>query len=201
MSIIIPRCGYNRHTHRSIIYGPHHLGGASFRHLYTEQGLLQVAYFLRHMRLPSQIGALFRCTLSWLQLSIGVSFPVLAQPAVPLPHMEAKWLSSMRTFLAEQKLSIQLATESVPAPQREHDSYIMDWILASNHYTLAEIPRLNYCWLYLNVVTVSDLAMPDGLHIDLCFRDGNSNLESSRSAILSIHQDNPSANEWRLWRR
>jgi hypothetical protein len=165
MSIIIPRCGYNRHTHRSIIYGPQHIGGAGFRHLYTEQGLLKVAYFLRHLRTPSQIGTLLRCTLSWLQLSIGVSFPVLSQTAVPLPHMEVKWISSMRTFLAEQTMSIQLATDCVPAPQREHDSYIMDWILACNHYTPAEIRRLNYCRLYLNVVTVSDLATPDGLYV------------------------------------
>ena len=201
MSIIIPRCGYNRHTYRSIIYGPHHIGGAGFRHLYTEQGLLQVAYLLRHIRTPSQIGTLLRCTLSWLQLSLGVSFPVMAQPAVPLPHMEAKWISSMRTFLAEQTLSIQLATDSVPAPQREHDSYIMDWILSCNHYTPAEIRRLNYCRLYLNVVTVSDLATPDGLHIDLCFRDGTSSPKSSQSTILGIHQANPTAKEWRMWRR
>ena len=60
MSIIIPRCGYNRNTHRSIIYGPHRLGGAGFRHLATEQGVLQVTYFLRHWRKQSQVGRLFR---------------------------------------------------------------------------------------------------------------------------------------------
>ena len=36
MSIIVPRCGYNRHTHRAIIYGPQRLGGAGFRHLAIE---------------------------------------------------------------------------------------------------------------------------------------------------------------------
>ena len=49
MSIIIPRCGFNHNTHRSITtYGPHGLGGANFRHLYVEQGVQQVTYFLRH---------------------------------------------------------------------------------------------------------------------------------------------------------
>lgn len=33
MSIIVPRCGFNRHTKREILYGPLQFGGASFRHL------------------------------------------------------------------------------------------------------------------------------------------------------------------------
>jgi hypothetical protein len=45
MTIIVPRCGYNRHTHRVIIYGPQCLGGAGFRHLAIEQGILQVTTF------------------------------------------------------------------------------------------------------------------------------------------------------------
>jgi hypothetical protein len=46
MSIIIPKCGYNRHTKREIIFGPMSYGGASFRHLYMEQGVAQVTTFL-----------------------------------------------------------------------------------------------------------------------------------------------------------
>ena len=47
MSIIIPRCAFNRNTHRSIIYGPSSMGGAHFRHLHVEQGILQTVYFIR----------------------------------------------------------------------------------------------------------------------------------------------------------
>ena len=109
MSIIIPQCGYNsKNTQRSIIYGPHRLGGTGFRHLYTEQGILQIIYFLRHWCVQFQIGKLFRCTISWLQFSIGVFYSVLAQPTTSLPHLELKWVASMRIFLAEQKLTIQL---------------------------------------------------------------------------------------------
>jgi exonuclease III len=201
MSIIIPRCGYNRNTHRSIIYGPQRLGGASFRHLYIEQGILQVTYFLRHWRTQSQIGKLFRCTISWLQLSLGVSYPVLSQPSTPLPHMESKWIASMRSFLAEQKLSIQLDEPTVPAMQREQDSYIMDHILHSNHYSQAEIRKLNYCRLYLNAVTVSDLVKPDGETLDSAFIKGETSAQSSYLAHHGVHQEKPSQPEWKLWRR
>ena len=73
MNIIIPRCGFNRNTHRSIIYGPQRLSGAGFRHLAVEQGALQVAYFLRHWRLQSQVGQMLKCTVHWMHLSVGVS--------------------------------------------------------------------------------------------------------------------------------
>lgn len=201
MSIIIPGCGYNYNTHRAIIYGPQQIGGAGFRHLNVEQGVLQVAFFLRHIREKSQLGQLFRCIISWLQLSIGVSFSVFASPQVILPHMEAKWLAPMHNFLAEQNLSIQLDHGGVPLIQQENDSYIMDFILASNHYSPAEIRRLNYCRIYLNVVTISDLTMPDGVNINKSVRDCCPDIQSSRTAILGIIQERPSGNKWRLWRR
>ncbi|KAI2503535.1 hypothetical protein MHU86_10917 [Fragilaria crotonensis] len=43
MAIIVPRCGFNRHTKGEILYGPLELGGANFRHLYVEQGIGQVS--------------------------------------------------------------------------------------------------------------------------------------------------------------
>ena len=73
MSIIIPRCGFNRHTHRAILYGPSSIGGANFRLLHIEQGLLQVTYFIRQLRLASLVGQWLHCTMAWLQLSLGVS--------------------------------------------------------------------------------------------------------------------------------
>ena len=196
MSIIIPRSGYNRITQRSIIFGPPaRLGGAGFRHLYTEQGILQTTYFLRHWRAHSQIGKMFRCTISWLQFSIGVSYPVLAQPTAFLPLMESKWVASMHLFLAEQKLTIQLNDTGIPPLQREHDSYIMDHVLNSNHYTPAEVRRLNYCRLYLNVVTVSDLANPDGMTLDSAFLVGRISTRSSLLAKYGVNQERPSKNE------
>jgi hypothetical protein len=42
MRAIFGKYGFNRNTKRLILYGPSHLGGASFRHLYTEQGIGQI---------------------------------------------------------------------------------------------------------------------------------------------------------------
>ena len=201
MAIIIPRCGFNRNMHRSIVYGPQHLGGAAFRHLGVEQGVLQVSYFLRHWRLQSQVGILLKCSLAWLQLSLGVSYPVLEQPTTELPHMESKWLASMRLFLSEHGLQIVLDSPQVPPLQRQNDEFIMDIILASNHYSPAEIRKLNYCRLYLNVITISDIARPCGTRLDEHFLSAQPSTTSSRSTQMGIHQESPSPKEWKLWRR
>jgi hypothetical protein len=80
MMIIVPRCGFNRNTHHSIIYGPQQLGGAEFRHIAVEQGVLKVAYFIRHWRLKSLVGELLKCSVAWLQVSVGVSYLVFQKP-------------------------------------------------------------------------------------------------------------------------
>lgn len=89
----------------------------------------------------------------------------------------------------------------IPALQREHNSYIMDHVLNSNQYTPAEIRCLNYCQLYLNVVTVLDLVKPDGITLDSSFMEGQMSAQSIRLAKYGVNQERPSQNEWRLWRR
>ena len=131
----------------------------------------------------------------------GVSYPVLEQPSRELPHCEAMWMTSMRAFLNTTNSSIQLDEPCVPPRQRDGDEYIMDLILAANHYSNAEIRKLNYCRLFINAITVADLAMPCGKMLDMEKAQGRPGQHSSISSHLAIHQAAPSANEWRLWRR
>ena len=201
MSIIVPRCGFNRNTHKSILYGPQLMGGANFRHLAVEQGLLQVQYFLRHWRSQSQVGRLLKNVMAWLQLSVGVSFPILEHPNILLPHMESKWIASMRSFLSRVHSMLHLDEPCIPVLQREHDIYLMDAVLGSNHFTSLEIRRINYCRLYLGAVTLSDLTKACGSELDPCKLAGNPSLVSSFSSHLSISQDRPSEDIWKLWKQ
>ena len=78
----------------------------------------------------------------------------------------------------------------------------MDLILDSNHYTPAEVKKLNYCRLYVGMVTISDCAMPCGTMIDKDKTHGTTPTPvSSWSAHLTAHQAKPSITEWRLWKQ
>jgi hypothetical protein len=114
MSIIVPRCGYNRNTKKKILFGPLSLGGANFRHLYIEQGIGQVTTFLKHVRSQSTTGKQFQIALSWFQLAVGVSFPILENTRPALPHLESRWLASLRIFLASQNAAIHLQVPYIP---------------------------------------------------------------------------------------
>ena len=201
MSIIVARCGYNRNTKKEILYGPLELGGANFRHLYVQQGVGQVIMFIRHWRLRSTAGQLLRVALSWFQQQTGVSYPLLEKVTMALPHLESKWIGSLRDFLADTGMHLTVDTPSIPKRQRRHDYHIMDAVLESKHFTAAEIRRLNYCRLYIQATTVSDITLVEGTQLDLSIWKGNPSLMSSRTHGNTIYQERPYENEWTLWRR
>ena len=201
MSIIFARCGYNRNTKREILFGPVEYGGANFTHLYFQQGFQQVKYFMRQWRANSSVGRMFQCALAWTQVSVGTSFPILETTSPPLPHMEVKWIASLRKFLASIKAGILLHDPGVPKVQRQGDSYIMDHILESQTFTPRQIRKLNYCRLYLQAITISDLTIPTGEALDPSKLVGKPSLQSSRTTWIPTNQERPTNAEWLLWKR
>ncbi|KAI2497032.1 hypothetical protein MHU86_17458 [Fragilaria crotonensis] len=166
MSIIVPRCGFNRNTKKAILFGPLALGGACFRSLSVQRGISQVMTFIRQWRKQSTAGKLLHITVSWFQAQVGVSFSFLDCVHDPFPHLESKWLRSLRSFLATINAKLRLDTPYLPELQRLHDFCIMDVILSSGKFTSVEICKLNYCRLYLKAVTLSDLTCINGRKLD-----------------------------------
>ena len=154
MSIIIAKCGYNRNTKRAIIYGPLEYGGANFRRLYDQQGIGQIQLFILHWRQKTTAGKLLRCAIEWAQYNVGTSKPIMEHVQEYLPHLESRWLSSLRTYLVFINAGLQLDKTGVAPLERRHDEFIMDQILLSMKFTNNEIKRLNYCRLYLGALTV-----------------------------------------------
>ena len=201
MSIIIARCGFNRNTKKEILYGPLELGGANFRPLYVQQGVGQVLLFLKHWRLQSAAGNLLKVALAWFQQQTGVSYSILATVTTPLPHLESKWIKSLRDFLASTTIHLTVDDPAIPPPQRERDLHLMDVILESRAFTDAEIRKLNYCRLHLKASTLSDITNVDGITLDKAKLSGSVSFLSSVSHGDFIHQDKPSDTAWQLWRR
>ena len=201
MSIIIARCGFNRNTKKEILYGPLELGGANFRPLYVQQGVGQVMLFIKHWRLRSAAGKLLQVALSWFQQQTGVSYSILATVTTPLPHLESKWIRSLREFLAFTNMTLTVDEPAIPPLERERDLYLMDAILDSNAFTEAEIRKLNHCRLYLKAMTLSDITNIEGITLDQAKLSGSYSLVSSVAHGDSIYQERPSDTAWKLWRR
>jgi hypothetical protein len=181
MMQILSKCGYNRNTKRRYYTPPLQYGGANFRHLYDQQGLGQLTHFIRHWRQRTVAGQRLRSVVAWAQFSSGMASPILEAPSRTIPHLESKWLASLRVYLASINASLHLDMTGLPPLEREHDGFIMDWIVQSNKFTDKEVVRLNYCRLFLNAVTLSDLTVTNGKYLDNGKLKGAPSLSSSHS--------------------
>ena len=119
----------------------------------------------------------------------------------PFTALESKWISSLRVFLAEHDMHLQIDKLFIPKIQRQYDVHLMDLILDSTKYTPREIRGLNYCRLYLQATTVSDICLVDGKTLDPAMLQGTFSQFGSRTKGLTIYQERPSETEWTLWRR
>jgi len=201
MSNIIAKCGYNRHTKREVIYGPAMYGGANFRTLYSIQSTGQVTAFLKYWRSPCQAGQLLRHATAWTQYALGTSVSFLTDVTTALPHMEAKWLASLRQYLATVSGRIELDHTYIPRLERINDRHIMDLVLQSHRFTPKEIRMINYCRLYLQAVTISDVTTATGRDLDLTMLQGMRSRLSSKTKWHHFNQSKPSTKAWKLWRR
>jgi hypothetical protein len=80
-------------------------------------------------------------------------------------------------------------------------TYIMDHVLASNEFKPHEIRSINYCRLYLQAVTISDIANASGTRIADGILKGDLSLVPSRTKWHLVNQAKPDRTTWRVWRR
>jgi hypothetical protein len=107
----------------------------------------------------------------------------------------------MRTFLSRINGSIELDNDYVTPLQRIHDEHIMDQAINNPTFSDADVILINYCRLYLQVTTISDMCTSDGATIDEALHSGELDSASSTSAWLHFTQGRPSTQAWILWRR
>ena len=201
MNAIISKCGFNRNMHRSIVYGPSLYSGAGFRHLYTVQGEGGVTSLIRNIRHGGNVGRIQRIAISWCQLVAGTGVSIFRDVSTKLPHLENKWIPSIRTFLHSINGQLELDEDYVPPTQRENDSYIMDYVLRSGKFKAWEIRLVNYCRMYLQCTTVSDITLANGIYIDEGMMKGRPSLLSSTTKWHHVYQARPAEQSWTVWRR
>ena len=199
---MVGRSGYCRTTANAIIYGQKRYGGAGFFHLYDDQGYGQIKLFMKLWRSPTtQAGKLLRVMMSWAQYCVGSGTPVLHDVTTKWPHFEAKWLTSLRTYLRDIGGRLQLQNHGVCKLQRMHDSFIMDIAVSSKKFGPTALKRINYCRMYLNVLLVSDISTPNGQRIDHAAYAGDRENLHSIELGHSVNQARPNEKAWADWKR
>ena len=117
------------------------------------------------------------------------------------PHFEAKWLQSLRHYLRDIGGQLHLQDHGVSQLQRVNDCFLMDVVLESKKFRPATIKRINYCRMYLNVLLLSDITLPNGKQLDHAAYNGHKQGMSSSDSGHSVNQAKPNDKAWADWKR
>lgn len=200
-ALTLNRLGYPKSLSRTVVFGSRLYGGLEFGSLATTQGAGKVLLLMRHLRTPGQPHELALIVVDRFQYNAGVGYHVLEQAHTPLPHLEGVWIPTVREYLQEISGSLQIAQATIQPLQRQGDKYVMDVVLASKLFKPREIKFLNYCRLYLQVLSLSDMYNAQGNALAVGIYDGYRAQSQSRSTLLEPFQERPNSQVWSLWRR
>jgi hypothetical protein len=167
-AITLNRLGYPKSLSRTVVFGSRFYGGLEFGHLATVQGSEKLVMFIRHLRTSGQPHDFSLIVLEHLQHQAGGGYPLLEFPKPELPYLEGIWFPTVRSYLSEISGSLRIAQARLQPLARCDDQYIMDMILQSNLFSPHELKFLNYCRLYLQVLTLSDIINAQGNDVREC---------------------------------
>ena len=185
---------------RSIVFANQNQGGLGYSTLYTEQGILNITFILRHLRQQSQIGDTIIIQLRWYQHFAGVSYPLLEEPKPSMKYIPSKWLLELRTFLSSLNGSINIPSETHLRRYRLHDEFIMEHAMTLK-FTNADLDHLNRIRLFLRITRLSDITSTDGTKLVIP-KKRNPVPEDFRSRTTQLwpRQPNPGKPSWRVWK-
>ena len=198
LQAILPKMHINRNTSIAIIHGPEELGGLALPHLHTIQGIDKLKLFVGHLRLNHRTAKLIYIDLTYIQIIPGIGEFFLNKDYTPYSWVEKGWLTSLWEFVSQVKLTFSYPSAWQPPLLRQGDTFLTDFFL-SLKLPLKEMGLLNWCRLYLQVLTLSDIVAANGHFILQHAKDGvKDNTRVSR--LRWPNQGKPTANDWATWR-
>jgi hypothetical protein len=156
---------------------------------------------MHHLCFPGQPQQILLLTLDQLQHNSGLVSFLLEEPDIPAPHLEGSWIKQIHTFLKQIDGSLQIADLTIKPLQRERDYYIMDAVVPLSDFPPSAICQINYCRLYLQILTISDMTNATGTRLAPGIRHGIHLWSQSKSKFQESHQERPNKAFWTIWRR
>ena len=92
----------------------------------------------------------------------GVGFDIIEEPTKKIPYLEGLWLPTACTYLASINGSLKIAGLKIQPLEQQGDQYIMNVGLKPTIITTCGMKFINYCRLYLQMLTISDMCNAEG---------------------------------------
>lgn len=191
--------GFNEKSNKAFLHGPRDLGGAGLPELFAMQTWLQIELIQHHLRCRGKTSDLVRISLAWAQLAAGIDGSILIQTAEPINYLPPSIWWSVREGLKRAGALLRIDQAPVFPTLRENDRHVMDMVLT---YERSAVHRrdINICRMFLGVVTVADMATPDGKRIEREFYNCTER-NPRRSHLYWPRMPQPSPNQVKKWRK
>jgi len=92
---------------RAVVFGPMRMEGMNLKCLATEQGVLQVMSYINSVYKDNSVGRMMKISLDAAQVEAGVSYDLLEYPTTVLPYLTECWITSLRSFLAKNDITLE----------------------------------------------------------------------------------------------
>ena len=165
--VLVPKLGANRGFPNAYRYAPHCFHGLALPAPYLSQGAEQVISIISCGTGSDMPGYLIQASLEQAQLEIGFGTQLFAVDYAQFGHLVTDcWIKSVWEFVS--RAGIQLSGYDIPIPplQREHDQYIMEWLLErSPGLSASDLRSINRCRLFLQASSLTDIVSGDGTYI------------------------------------
>lgn len=153
---------------------------------------------LRHLRWDELVANDILVTLDALQLRSGFTTPLLEDTSPNTDYVGASLLIALRSRLNEIDASIWIEKAWAPCLQRDGDGSLMEAFCGIPGIALGQLIRVNEVRIYCRVVTIADLANPNGTHICDGMVDGS---WQAGSDLYWLEIPCPPKEDWALFRK
>ena len=190
--------GVQSRIKRKIVFGSKDILGLGLPHLYTTAGIRRLIRFMDHAHTDSNTGQLMRTTLQQLLLEIGVGGNIFRRDHNEWKFITTKsWISMCWKFASENRLCISGPLKLIT--RRENDAFLMEhfWTKGITGKQLISVNRVRQ---YLQVLTISDIASPEGGHIMEDYLEGQAP-KHQQSWHDWPAQKRPITSDWYDWLR
>eukprot|EP00978_Attheya_sp_CCMP212_P015193 scaffold39147_cov55-Attheya_sp.AAC.6 len=190
--------GYTSSFPRKILFSPKLFGGIGAKDLEALQGIAMILTLIKHIRNGSTIGEAGEILIRWAQMMAGTSLLILVD-SQDIPHIKNKWVRKLCEFMRVIDAKIQEVNPWKIPSSREHDHHIMDVVLKSPTISPSTYGSLNYCRMYLQVTTLSDITTSDKNYIRHDALLGDIDRTQIMNDIQWPYQEKPNPETWKLW--
>ena len=197
------------------MFAPLSRQGLGLIHPHDCQHLSQIQTIFRHGNRNSPTGQLFRASLEQLQLEIGLPDPIFQSSFELYGNLATPcWISHIWEYCHSKGITL---TPSIPQERlnatdpwtkptttqlqtRTTDDKFLMQLFAQEGYAKDKLFSLNVCRMYLQAVTLSNIATADGIFITRQAWNGTRN-ELRRSPYHWPRTERPPNAVWQLWQQ